>query len=193
MFVGHKSFLWGHWYPCFGLLVTSALGFKVRVDSLTCMLPRLCTTWQHGMAAELSWSTYLQTCLQALVEVRGSNPRPSVPHTAQRCRPPSHSSSVEFEHFDNLGNLSFHGCNNFEHFIDTQFKYFNRNEIDLCDCQFRVIYQMNSLSMTTVSDHNLEHVNIAKMGTGQAWVTYPVSTHSYVILLLMYLLICLQS
>ena len=26
-FEGHKSFLWGHWYPCFGLLVTSALGF----------------------------------------------------------------------------------------------------------------------------------------------------------------------
>ena len=25
-------FLWGQWYPCFGLLVTSALGFKVRLD-----------------------------------------------------------------------------------------------------------------------------------------------------------------
>ena len=25
---GHESFLWGHWYPCFGLLVTSPLGFK---------------------------------------------------------------------------------------------------------------------------------------------------------------------
>ena len=29
-FGGHKSFLWFHWYPCFGLLVTSSLGFKVR-------------------------------------------------------------------------------------------------------------------------------------------------------------------
>ena len=27
----HKSFLWGHWYPCFGFLVTSALGFKARM------------------------------------------------------------------------------------------------------------------------------------------------------------------
>ena len=26
-------FLWGHWYPCFGLLVTSPLGFKARVGS----------------------------------------------------------------------------------------------------------------------------------------------------------------
>ena len=26
--------LWGHWYPCFGLLVTSPLGFKSRVGSL---------------------------------------------------------------------------------------------------------------------------------------------------------------
>ena len=32
------SFLWGHRYPCFGLLVTSALGFKARVDSLACFL-----------------------------------------------------------------------------------------------------------------------------------------------------------
>ena len=26
---GIKSFLWGHWYPCFGLPVTSIEGFKV--------------------------------------------------------------------------------------------------------------------------------------------------------------------
>ena len=25
---------WDHWYPCFGLLVTSSLGFKARVGSL---------------------------------------------------------------------------------------------------------------------------------------------------------------
>ena len=33
-----KSFLWGHWYPCFQHLVMSALIFKARVDSLSCML-----------------------------------------------------------------------------------------------------------------------------------------------------------
>ena len=26
-------FFWGHWYPCFGFLVTSPLGFKARVGS----------------------------------------------------------------------------------------------------------------------------------------------------------------
>ena len=31
-------FLWGHWYPCFGLLVTSALGFKPKLDPLACVL-----------------------------------------------------------------------------------------------------------------------------------------------------------
>ena len=41
---GHKSFLWGHWYPCFGFLVMSALGFKARVDFLTCLVHHLCTT-----------------------------------------------------------------------------------------------------------------------------------------------------
>ena len=27
------SLFWGHWYPCFGFLVTSPLGFKARVGS----------------------------------------------------------------------------------------------------------------------------------------------------------------
>ena len=31
IFGGHKSFLWGHWYHCLRLLVTSPLGFKARV------------------------------------------------------------------------------------------------------------------------------------------------------------------
>ena len=34
MFVGHKSFVWDHWYPCFGLVVMSPIGFKARVGSL---------------------------------------------------------------------------------------------------------------------------------------------------------------
>ena len=34
IFGGHKSFSWRHSYPCFGLLVTSALAFKARVNPL---------------------------------------------------------------------------------------------------------------------------------------------------------------
>ena len=38
-FGGHQSFLWGHWYSYFVLMVTSTLGFKVRLDPLlTCFL-----------------------------------------------------------------------------------------------------------------------------------------------------------
>ena len=33
IFGGHESFLWGHWYLCFELLVTYPLGFKARVGS----------------------------------------------------------------------------------------------------------------------------------------------------------------
>ena len=43
-----------------------------------------------SMATKPFWSMYLQTCLQALVEVWGSNPWPSVPQ-AWRCRPLGHS------------------------------------------------------------------------------------------------------
>ena len=42
-FLGHKSSLWGTWYPCFELLVTSPLGFKTRVGSLIWTLQR--HTW----------------------------------------------------------------------------------------------------------------------------------------------------
>ena len=38
-----KKFLEDIRYPDYGLLVTSALGFKARVDSLACVLPRLRT------------------------------------------------------------------------------------------------------------------------------------------------------
>ena len=40
-FWGHLSFLLSDWYPCSGLLVTSALGFKARVDPLACRLHHL--------------------------------------------------------------------------------------------------------------------------------------------------------
>ena len=41
-FLENISFFWGHCYPCFGLMVMSALGFKSRVDpplacSVVCM------------------------------------------------------------------------------------------------------------------------------------------------------------
>ena len=40
IFGGCKSLLWGHWYPCFGLLVMSPQGFKSRGRGIgvTCSL-----------------------------------------------------------------------------------------------------------------------------------------------------------
>ena len=44
-FGGHEYFMWGQWYPCFWLLVTSPLGFKARVDSALFALGRdICVT-----------------------------------------------------------------------------------------------------------------------------------------------------
>ena len=34
IFGGHDVFLWGHWYPCFGLQVMSPLGFKAKWAAL---------------------------------------------------------------------------------------------------------------------------------------------------------------
>ena len=44
IFGRHQFFLCGHWYPCFGFQVTSALGFKTRVDFIACMLVA-CAQW----------------------------------------------------------------------------------------------------------------------------------------------------
>ena len=46
IFGAHRSFSWGHWYPCFELLVMSVLCFKVRVDPF-CMLSCLCDPQIH--------------------------------------------------------------------------------------------------------------------------------------------------
>ena len=37
IFGGHQSFLWGHSYLYFGLLVMSGLDFKARMDHLACI------------------------------------------------------------------------------------------------------------------------------------------------------------
>ena len=72
---GNKSFLWAHWYPCFGLLVTSPLGFKARVGMLHVprdlhLVPQLLTSWWSEW--QLSHSLP-HTCKQALVGLKTGN------------------------------------------------------------------------------------------------------------------------
>ena len=88
-FWGHKSFLWGHWYPSFGLLVTSPLGFKGRVVSLihawwrcTCYkFPDIhlgCDTcWPFWRAAPLifdGWHLWSLTAAEPFGGQHGSRP-----------------------------------------------------------------------------------------------------------------------
>ena len=55
-FLVDKCFLWGHWYPCFGLLVMSPLGFKVRVGSL------IYTWWRHTCYTFTEIHLWCNTC-----------------------------------------------------------------------------------------------------------------------------------
>ena len=41
------SFLWDHWHPYFGLLLTSAPGFNVTMDPLACILPIYFWVWHQ--------------------------------------------------------------------------------------------------------------------------------------------------
>ena len=59
-FSWHQSFFWGHWYPCFGLLMGSVPGFKGRMDPLNCMLNHLCSV-------DSSDSPDLHTCTCTII------------------------------------------------------------------------------------------------------------------------------
>ena len=61
-----KSFLWGHWYPCFGLLVTSPLGFKAssRFQSRSGQL-YLHLVEANFLAASMVGKLFSSTYLQA--------------------------------------------------------------------------------------------------------------------------------
>ena len=68
--------MWGHWNPCFGLLVTSPLGFKTRVGNLVCAWWRCYTLPEIHLWCKICWflsglhgSWAAITCEQALVEL----------------------------------------------------------------------------------------------------------------------------
>ena len=82
-----RVILWDHWYPCFGLLVMSALGFKARVDpSLACFIA--CVQWipqinlwcnacwppdgQHGSQAFLIHILVQEWAMSALLNGRNT-------------------------------------------------------------------------------------------------------------------------
>ena len=97
IFGGHKSFLWGHWYPCFGPVVMSTLGFKARGDPLlVCFLT--CVQWipQIHLWCDTCWPLYSQHgsqshSLHAVAEVGCWDP-----HSKQTCYPLGHRDRQDF-------------------------------------------------------------------------------------------------
>ena len=96
---GHKSLSFGHWHPCFGLLVISALHFKARVDPLlvcflTCVqqIPQIhlwCNTyWLYtGQHVSQDFSIHILTDVSTSISGgsgQGSNPWPSRPGHMQQ-------------------------------------------------------------------------------------------------------------
>ena len=73
-FGGHQSFLWCHWYSCFGPLMMSALSFKALACLLCCLcamdsldsplVQHLLTSWQPAWWPSHFWSMYLDAYLQ---------------------------------------------------------------------------------------------------------------------------------
>ena len=66
-------FLWGHWYHCFGLLMTSAPGFKVRMGTLIHPLYRLDLRFTSGVTpadllmARIAAKPFSSTYLRAVI------------------------------------------------------------------------------------------------------------------------------
>ena len=91
LFEGHQSVLWGHWYPCFGLLVMSVSGFNANVDSPVCILHCLDTTdssdstlVQHLLTSwQLAWRPSCcdsLTCIHVLVGLKSGIERAGMLH-----------------------------------------------------------------------------------------------------------------
>ena len=68
IFGGHKSFLWGYWYPYFGLLVTSPLGVKARVGTLirTWRRRKYYTHFNNSCVKRLKFKLEIQSVLDEL-------------------------------------------------------------------------------------------------------------------------------
>ena len=96
IFGGHKSFLWGHCYPCFGLLVTSPLGLKARVGSLICLINMWYTFPEIHHWNNTCWLIDSQHGSQSLAHMRVSAEAGcqiqwgDLPHSSHTCEPPSH-------------------------------------------------------------------------------------------------------
>ena len=99
------NFLYSHWYPCFGLLVMSALGFKAIVHDSPCLcaLPvvmlRFNSSVQNiSMAVNSFGSSYLQIISTTLD--RFFNPRPFV--LQYNAKPFGHLGSADSGNVDGL-------------------------------------------------------------------------------------------
>ena len=89
IFGEHPFFLWDLWYPCFRLLMTSALGFKARLGLFLVCFGHLCTTtdcWDSPLVRHLltSWlpawlPSHFRSTYSYLSITGGSSPGSSVP------------------------------------------------------------------------------------------------------------------
>ena len=83
-----KSVLLGHWYPCFGLLVTSALGFKARVNLFACifnyLIPQI-HNWCNSCLPCI-WSIHLYTHKHWWDSIRHCVRSDSLSHSGSACQ-----------------------------------------------------------------------------------------------------------
>ena len=95
IFGGHKSLLWGYWYPCFQLLVMSPLGFKASGGiRVTCSLRFISGATPADPLAASMTATYLWSiggtrnrelsCHRSRCEIRQTLYRLSYPGSARK-------------------------------------------------------------------------------------------------------------
>ena len=85
IFGGHKSFLCDHCYPCFGLLVMSALGFTARADLLLAFSSPLC----NGFLRLTSGVTHADLLMAMMAA--GHIPYMHMTESMKMCKIPSQS------------------------------------------------------------------------------------------------------
>ena len=116
---------WGHWYPCFGFLVTSPLGFKARVGSVLfafcrgeCNVHSLRSTYSRPLGSQCS-ASHFPTCAEVLLgwDLNRQSPRQKT-NALPFCQRPGYrhylyTARMKFELLNHLRNFALHRLNCF--------------------------------------------------------------------------------
>ena len=141
----HQIELWGHWYPCLGLLVTYALGFKARVGPLlVCFI--MCSDSPLVEDLLTSWAFLIHILADMYASIGGPRTRDRVDSTVYADAVPKESNVKRMA--PKLVNWS--------RFVVVILVYYSNK---LCSYQYLRMQQTRTKTIVSITTTNTAHEN----------------------------------